>query len=207
MLESIRQISGEPLSKDAYMEDCRWHWDRLVGKFDKIERIQNFVEPDDPSWQACLGGQWEKSMALKESDRPRVQKYYTDAARRGIVARRVRVVEFPLSTYTHWELYVLNIRAQCGEKIKVIGPEAIAPYEENQSIPEIITFANRVMYEILYENGLFSGARRFIDPALINQCSEEMDGLYSQGEELESFFEANVKNIPPPGSHGNFKEN
>jgi hypothetical protein len=199
MLERVRRAVGEFLRPARlYREDAGRYWGH-VERFDKLERLQAFREPEDPSWQAFAAGYWEDSLRLLRDDRSNVAAEFAEDARSGLASYRVRVVEFPVTAYLQWELHALNIRAECGENIRVVGPGSVASCEADGILPELIFMGTSAMYEVLYdETGVLAGGRKFVDPELVKGCLVDVQALYGQGEDLRSFFAREVAALPPP---------
>lgn len=200
MLERVRDAHGEVFRPvRAYRDDLKPYWGR-IGRFDKLERLQHFREPDDPSWAAFAAGRWRDAQRIMEQNyRPQVMAEFADDASSGLVSYRVRVVEFPVMPYLQWELHALKMRAECGENIRVVGPEKIAPYEEYGVVPELIFMDVDAMYEVLYdETGVLAGGRKFTDSEMIRGCLSDVRALYEQGEDLRTFFEREIAPLPSP---------
>ncbi len=199
MIERVRGIPGEIFEEvQAYHDDANQYWER-IDRFDKIERLQHFREPGNQSWEAFVSGRWAEAQQIRQRNRPTVIVEFAEDARRGIVSRRVRVVEIPVTAYLQWELYGLKLRSECGENIHIIDSKAVAMYETSGVIPELIFMDLLAMYEICYDkNGLLYGARKFTDPDLISGCQEDFDALYKQGEDLHAFFAREIEPLPPP---------
>lgn len=199
MLERVRDAPGINLSLDEYWPDFQLNRSRVTDRIDKLERRQYFEEPSDPGWQAFISGDWQEALRLEELNRQETLAYYRAYAEKGIIGRRVRVVEFPISPYLHWELNGLRIRAECGEDIHVAPAEIIAPYEKDDLVPEMIILGAEVMHEIYYDqNGVLSGGRRIVEASIISECRLEIDAIYQKGEDLLAFFQREVAPIPPP---------
>lgn len=199
MLERIRSIPGETFrSVQMYRDDTDRYWGR-INRFDKLERLQHFREPGYASWEAFAAGRWDEFLQIMQRDRPMVAKEFADDSKAGLVSYRVRVVEFPLTSYLQWELYELKVRAEFGENIRIVGPEAVACYEASSVLPELIFMGTLAMYEISYDHtGTQLGGRKFSDTKLIEQCLSEVQALYAHGEDLLTFFEREIAPLPPP---------
>lgn len=199
MLERIREITGETfIPVQAYRDDLSPLWAQ-IDRFDKLERLQHFREPHDASWRAFAAGRWEESRELSEQNRPMVEAEFAEDRRLGYSSYRVRVVEFPISPYLQWEMYRFVIRVECGENLRVVGPEAIARYETDGVAPELIFMGDLAMYEVLYdETRVLAGGRKFTDPDLIAGCRAEVHALYAQGEDFQAFFDREIAPLPPP---------
>lgn len=199
MIERVRETSGEIIRPvQAYLDDSDQYWSR-IDRFDKLERLQHFRQPESDSWRAFAAGRWEESLKLTERNRPAVVAEFSEDARLGYTSHRVRVVEFPITPYLQWEMHRFRVRVECGENIRVVGPEMIASYETDCLAPELIFMGSLAMYEVLYdETGVLAGGRKFTDPDLIAGCRAEVQDLCAQGEDFQSFFEREIAPLPPP---------
>ncbi|MFF6955733.1 DUF6879 family protein [Streptomyces sp. NPDC008317] len=159
MSDLLDASHGVRLGLDAYRADFRRR-DFAVDGCDswKLERRQDFREPGDPSWNAFTQGDWEGALRLIEAQREELLDLSRLAASHGCRLLRVRAVEFPLTAYLRWELNLLRVRAECGELIRVIGPEHLAEYEHEGPVPELVTLNDDTVYEILYDaDGVLEG--------------------------------------------------
>ena len=165
----------------------------------KLERRQHFLEPGFASWEAFSRGDWDEALRLIKGERDYLQEFAQDNAQREVDLFRVRVVEEPLTPYLQWELHLLRLRAECGEKIRITGPEAVDALESAGPLPELLTLGNATTYRILYtDQGVLDGAVRFTDPGVTSRCRQFIQDLYSAGEDLSSYFTRKVLHLPPP---------
>ncbi|MEV6818470.1 DUF6879 family protein [Nocardiopsis dassonvillei] len=194
MLDLLTGVRGESLSLDAYGEDFERRFATLRdAPVWKLERRQTFHQPESASWMRYRAGQAEEALRMLELDRPGLVELFSGLQSRGSQVLRVRVVDFPLTPYLRWELHSLHIRAQCGEHIRVIGPQTIAHLEEEEEVPEVLTLGDQVTYRIRYDaDGVLAGSVRHTDPALTVRCSEQIAALYRDAEPLETFFPREV---------------
>ncbi|HWE89708.1 MAG TPA: hypothetical protein VG317_09640 [Pseudonocardiaceae bacterium] len=200
MLDLFGGSSGEQLAQAAYSPDYAERFATSDG-YDswKLERRQHFREQKSRSRDALARGDWDEALRLLEEKRPDLEKLCQDSADRHIDLYRVRIVEQPLTPYIQWELHSLRLAAECGEKIRVIGPEHVEQFEQDGILPELLTVGADTVYEICYdENGVSDGAIRFIDAEATARCNKFMEGLYEVGEDLASFFEREVAQLEPP---------
>jgi len=201
MHEILGGDTGELLTLDDYWSDFYEHFWRIesIG-FWKLERQQFFKEPGNKSWEAFVDARWEESLRLIDEQRDDFADYYGRIARQGFVNRRVRIVEKPIIPYLQWELHLLRLRHEYGGLTSVVGPERVAPYEaQGTPLPEIYTLGLDVMYEAVYDDtGVLAAARRYTDPDLIARCQQLIEGLYHQGEPLDTFFDREVAALDPP---------
>jgi hypothetical protein len=198
MLDRVRGVAGEVLRPTrAYLDDSARYWPRIE-RFDKLERIQHFREPDDASWRAFAAGRWQESLDLTAQNRPKVVAEFAEDARLGYRSYRVRVVEYPIDPYLQWEMHRFRIRADCGENIRIVGRDAVEKFEKDGIVPELIFMGSLAMYEVLYdETGTLAGGRKFTDPDLIACCQAEVRALYAGGEDFGAFFDREIASLPP----------
>lgn len=199
MLDRVRAAAGETFRPTkAYLDDSNRYWAR-IDRFDKLERTQHFRQPEDASWRAFAAGRWAESLELSEQNRTDVVAEFAEDARLGYTSHRVRVVEFPIVPYLQWEMHRFRIRVECGENIRIVGPDAVARFETDGIAPELIFMGSLAMYEVLYdENGILAGGRKFTDPELIAGCRAEVQALYAQGEDFRTFFDREIAPLPAP---------
>lgn len=150
------------------------------------------------SWEAFARAGWDEALRLIGAERDFLSEFQRENAKRGTTPWRVRVVEEPLTPYLQWELRLLRPRAECGERIRVVGPEHVAEWETAGSLPELVTLGNTA-YQVLYaEQGTLCGAVRFADPAGTAGCRDFMQRLYALGEDMSVYLERAVAHVPPP---------
>jgi Family of unknown function (DUF6879) len=198
MSDALADIGAERMElADYYADFERRFW--VARSFWKLERQQVFAEPGNASWEAFIRGDWDKSMGLLELDREELLAYHRRVAAAGFTARRVRVVEFPLSPYMQWELHALRIRDECGGPVHVVAATDVADTETNGVLPEIYTIGDEVMYEAVYDDhGVLTAANRFDDPAAVRRWRDLIAGLFATGEPLAAFFAREVAPLPAP---------
>ncbi|MFC9219555.1 DUF6879 family protein [Streptomyces hygroscopicus] len=191
---------GERLSRDSYRADFQQRMQAIDGRDSwKLERRQHFQEPGTESWKAFSRGDWAGALELIEKRRDELLAFMGEAAKRDFSLYRVRVVAEPITPYLQWELHMLRLRAECGERIRVVGPELIRELEEDGPLPELVSLGGRTLYRVIYDSrGISDGAVRFADPDVLKPWEEFIKGLYGEGEEMSSYFEREVAPLPPP---------
>lgn len=195
MLDTIDGLSGDRLELDPYLDD----FDRRLASLRdtdtwKLERQQDFHQPESASWLAFQEGRHDESIRLLEINRSSLREEFGELARAGCTLRRTRVVEKPFTTYLLWELHSLHLRAQCGEDIRIISPEPLAKWEERGQVPEIVGLGDEVTYKILYDDrGVLQGGVRFTDHATTTRCRAEIAALHRTGEDLKRYFPREVE--------------
>ncbi|MEU1943329.1 DUF6879 family protein [Streptomyces melanosporofaciens] len=191
---------GEALPLDAYRRDFRERQWTIDGQDSwKLERQQRFREPGFASWEAFARGDWDESLRLIEEERDYLREFSQEVEDHRITLYRVRVVEEPIAPYLQWELHLLRLRAECGERIRVVGPGHLGELERSEKLPELLTLGDRTTYRIRYtDQGILDGAVRFTDAGTTARCRAFTRDLYGAGEDLESYFAREVAHLPPP---------
>lgn len=186
------------MDRPAYHAD--FHRTRSSGiRFqNKLERGQNFKERGFASWEAFAAGEWERALSLVEEKRETYARQFREAAQLNILERRLRVVEFPVTPYVQWEMFVLRLRVELGDNIRVLDARKISDIEKERPVPEVVILGDVVMYEVCYDDGNAAGANRFADRALIRETSAGFDALYGRGEDFHSFFDREISPLAPP---------
>ena len=194
MPDLFRGIASEFLAADAMHADYERRFAAADGLDSwKLERRQHFRDPQFASWVAFDRGEWAQALRLLERERPSLAELQQETAARGIDLYRVRVVQEPIVPYLQWELHLLALRAEYGEKIRVIGPEVVERYESDGKLPELLTVGSHTVYEFAYdETGTLSGAHRYEDSEICTRCTDFMTELYAVGEDVASFFARRV---------------
>jgi hypothetical protein len=188
VLEQVAQLPGKELTLNDYFEDFEARFWQVDSSW-KLERQQVFREPDVPSWAAMAEGDWQRAHLLADEMRAGISEHQRRLDAKGIVQCRVRFVELPLSDYLRWELYVLRIRADLGERIRVLSPSTVASWETADLLPEIIVLGNRTVYQVRYDSdGIVTGAKLTTDPEIADGCLTELESLWRQGEDLRDFL-------------------
>lgn len=199
MLELIGKAAGTIIRPmQAYLDDSNEYWPH-IDRFDKLERLQHFREPNDAGWQLFAAGWWEESLAQAERERPLVEAEFAEDVRLGYASCRVRVAEFPITPYLQWEMHQFRIRVECGEHVRVVQKEAVSRHEADVVVPELIFMDSLAMYGVFHdETRVLSGGRKFTDADLIAGCRAEVQALYAEGEDFWTLFEREIVPLPPP---------
>jgi len=165
----------------------------------KLERGQNFKERGFASWEAFAAGDWDRALSLVDEKRDVYARQFREAAQLNILQRRLRVVDFPVTPYVQWEMFVLRLRVELGDNIRVLDAGTISDIEKQRPVPEVVILGDVVMYEVQYDDdGNAAGANRFADRALIRETSAGFDALYERGEDFHSFFDREILSLAPP---------
>ncbi|MCL2730550.1 MAG: hypothetical protein FWE15_11080 [Actinomycetia bacterium] len=199
MFDSFPSGTFDRLPRPAYHEDFYRVLKSGVGSQDKLERGQHFQERGFASWEEFAAGRWDEALELAGERRADYARQIAEAAGHGVMQRRLRVVEFPVTPYVQWELHVLRVRVEVGDHIRVLDARTIADVERTREVPEVVVLGDVVMYEVQYDHdGNADGAKRYRDPALIAETRAGFEALYARAERFGDFFEREIAPLPPP---------
>jgi hypothetical protein len=199
MFDSFPHGVSERMDRPTYHADFRRNYQSEIRHLNKLERGQNFKERGFPSWEAFAAGEWDRALSLIQEKRDVYAQQFRDAARLDILERRLRVVEFPVTPYVQWELFVLRLRVDLGDNIRVLDARKISDIEKDRPVPEVVILGDVAMYEVLYDDdGNAMGANRFTDRALIQETSAGFDALYERGDDFHEFFDREIIPLAPP---------
>lgn len=199
MLEQITSLTTTVLSPGEYLGKFWQDFEMKSDVFWKFERRQHFREPGNPSWEAFNRGDWTRALDYAEETRKTSEAHYRRISERGLDARRIRVVEATISPYLQWEMHVLKIRAEVGERTRVIDSTKLAGLEVHARLPEVVVLGEHALYEVLYDaDGVLSGARRSTESDLITAIRGQLDVIYGKAEDLAGYFQRRIADLPPP---------
>lgn len=203
MFDSFRGGASERLDRPTYHADLGRVHASGIGFLNKLERGQHFKERGFPSWEAFADGDWERALSLAEERREDYAQELGQASRLGVTHRRLRVVEFPITPYVQWELFVLRVRVDLGDDIKVLDARDISHIERTRPVPEVVILGDVAMYEVVYdEDGNADGAKRYTDRSLIRETNAGFNALYERGEGFHDFFDREIVTLAPPRVSG-----
>ncbi|WP_424528337.1 DUF6879 family protein [Sphaerisporangium viridialbum] len=184
--------AGVVLPVEDYNEEFGAAFEAATGPLWKLERAQNFYEPDVASWRAMMNGDWGAALALAAEMGAALKDFYTVRP----PVHRVRIVERPPTPYVQWEMHVLAARVGAGERVRVLPVEAV---RDMDPLPELLVLSDSLLYEVLYDDiGGHLGGRRVTDPAMVGPWLELVRGIYERGEELLAYYEREIAPLPPP---------
>lgn len=193
---------GERLTREDYGHDFRTR-DAAIRNHDswKLERRQHFEELGNESWAAVRRGDWAEALRLLDTEQRRnaLTEIYQDDERRRSIFHRVRVAEKPLTPYMQWELHSQRVRAECGERIRVVSADQVAESESEGLLPEVVVLGGSTLYQVVYsETGVPDGAVRHTDAELVGRWENYIRALYDIGEDVRAYVRREVVHLPPP---------
>ncbi|MFI6883892.1 DUF6879 family protein [Streptosporangium canum] len=199
MIDAITGFPAKTLNVDAYLADF-WPYfhqiGQLNGAFWKLECRQSFREPGNPSWEALAREDWDEALRIIAETTDEIRAPVLEASR--VPMHRLRVVQRPYTPYLQWELQFIRVRAEAGERIRVLDAGALGDGRDLCRLPELVILDSSVMYEVLYDDsGTLSGARKILDTGVIESCRREVAELFSRGEDLPAFLGRDQAVVPP----------
>ncbi|MFD8262653.1 DUF6879 family protein [Streptomyces griseoluteus] len=199
MFDSFPSGASERMNRPTYHADFSRVYNSGIDFLNKLERGQHFKERGFASWEAFAAGDWSRALSMADEKRDDYALEMQKAAQLGTPHRRLRVVEFPITPYVQWEFFVLRVRVDLGDDIKVLDARKISNIEKDRPVPEVVILGEVAMYEVVYDDdGNAAGARRFSERELIRETSRGFDALYARGEDFHDFFEREIAPLPPP---------
>ncbi|WP_433230211.1 DUF6879 family protein [Actinomadura formosensis] len=196
MLDRVPNLPAAFLTPEEYASDAKSRFTDIKDYFWKLERRQTFQEEGDASYRAFMCGDWDEAMKIEAQGLDALRQRFKNV---GFEYRRVRVAELPVTPYLQWEMQALRVRAEAGEGIRVVDADAVRDREEDGLLPEVVILGTAALYEVRYDRaGVHNGARRIVDPKVIDECRTEMAALWDGGEDFASYFAREIAPLPPP---------
>ncbi|MEV2249275.1 DUF6879 family protein [Streptomyces sp. NPDC050147] len=199
MFDSFPAGAPQRMDRPTYHADLSRVYTSGIDFLNKLERGQHFEERGFASWEAFAAGDWNRALSLAGEGRQDYAQELRRARQLGVPHRRLRVVEFPVTPYVQWELFVLRVRVELGDDIKILDARTISNIEQSRPVPEVVILGDAVMYEVVYDDsGNPDGANRYTDQSLIRETNLGFDALYERGEDFQEFFAREIEPLPPP---------
>lgn len=183
---------GERMARANYREEFRSLNAAIRGESSwKLERRQHFEEINNASRDAFFrDGEVARSLRLLEERREALREALADDESRDARFHRVRIVEEPFTPYMRWQLHSLRVRAECGDRIRMVSADAVAAYETRARLPELVALGGSVLYQVMYtDSGRPDGAIRYCDPEVIGSWEYFISQLYASGEDVREFIQ------------------
>lgn len=125
-LDSIL-MSAKLLDQEGFRREFRRLSAGCSASIQKVERLQEYSEPGDPSYEALSQGKFFRAVRLVRERILAQREFYEDLAQRGITFSRIRVVEPPLTEYLRYEFMSYLASAELGERIVVVDAPMLPP--------------------------------------------------------------------------------
>lgn len=156
----------------------------------KLETRQIYEEPENESFVAMRGGDWELSMSLLAKSRSDDLPLYESLVERGIDFIRCRPIKFPLSDYLRWEMEVLKFNAEHCERVFCCNLDALDFIFLNFARHDFMTFDARVGFIHDYDSaGLIQGGWMVDNQDHILELQKLFVFIKSHCQPLKSFIQ------------------
>ncbi len=143
-MQTVTRAAGQPIW-NQYWQEMRQEWF-------KIEVLQDYFGEDDcPSLRAWLAGDYAESLALlAQTTHGGWSERCKEKSDQGVLMRRIRVIEEPLTPYTAWEIeFYKHINIPGGEQIFTVNQQAVA--DLNLPSGDLMMFDNERMVVCAYD--------------------------------------------------------
>jgi hypothetical protein len=178
------------LDKDAFRNRFLAEWKQSDRRFLKVERRQEYAEPDDPSYQAFARGDFPKAQELVAERLREQESFYKPARDKGLELVRLRIVEFPLTDYLRcYELPSYRVSEELGEDIRITPAEPIEPLLARLGVPDFLLFDDRCVLVNTYDQSSApSGALLVTDSGVVQSYIDAAEDLRAASVPLQSFL-------------------
>lgn len=116
------------LPRTEAQQHWQHYWDDMHQEWFKIEVLQDYAgEDDSPSLRAWLAGDRKTSFdLLKQTTHNGWLTMCQEKHSAGVLMRRIRIIEKPITPYTEWELeFYKHINIRGGEQVFLVDHEAV----------------------------------------------------------------------------------
>ncbi len=193
----LAEVPHQELSKEEYEEQA-WEELKRSKEFLKLECRQHFVEPGNPSWDLFAVGDWAGALQAIDRVEDQLREYLSLLESGSLAARRLRIVQLPVSPYLQWELQLLARWCKRGEDVRVVIADA-PESKELTELGELNILDERMCYEALYsDSGELTGAKKYTTTATVATLRTTVENVVNRAEPLLPFFEQRIRNLPPP---------
>lgn len=178
------------LSSTEFSDRFLSEWHSTSQRFFKVERRQEYEEPDDPSYQAFERGDFAEAHALVAKRIRDQDSFYAPARAKGIELVRIRIVEFPLSSYLKdYELLSYPVSEELGERIFVTEADSIRGILDDLAVPDFLLFDERCVLVNTHDaNGSPNGGLLVTDPDAVAQYATVAVELQRPAISLATFL-------------------
>lgn len=163
-------------------------WDSLRSYYFQFERLQEYKEKNNPSWEEFNRGNFEEAEKKIEGAIKADIPYYQDLCQKNIQYVRVHAAEIPLSDYLLWELSVYRILSWYGQRIMICDISGLDEGDELRRSYDFLLFdEDKVMIQDYGEDGILSGGWMVEDANKIGAFVKLAENLVSASVPLGAF--------------------
>lgn len=167
-----RESIGPRLDRSAWLDAFKRRFALLRATYFQHERLQDYQEPDNPSYDAFRAGDLPLARARLTEAVAREEADFRRLCQQNVPYVRVHAVERPLTAYLCWELEVYQVLARYGQRVLVVELDASSPREFVDSYDFLLFDEQTVMVQDYGQDGRFCGGWRIDEPALVQRFAE-----------------------------------
>jgi len=176
------------LTKTEFLKEAHSAWNKLSGRFFKLEELQSFAEPGDPSFEAYRRGDRIAAARLIKSRVAKQGIMYGSALSRGVKLLRVRIVDLPITPYLSYEWPAYHVNATIGETILVPEPALISDLRHDRRMKDFLLFDDFLVLLLHYDSaGVFVGATPITDSERVQEYKEFSESLLPKSMPFTEF--------------------
>lgn len=156
----------------AWQAEFKSRFAKLGRRYFQYERLQEYREPDNPSYAAFSQGDHvlarQRIVEFAASQSP----FMLTLCRRDVPYVRVHAVQRPLTAYLRWELEVYQALARYGQRILIVEIADRSPRQVLESYDFLLFDRDAVMVQDYGYDGTLSGGWITSDQAIVAQFSD-----------------------------------
>lgn len=140
----------------------------------KLETMQTYQEPGNPSFEAFQRGDFDEAVRLCWTVRQQQERDHSVMmCQKAISWTRIHLVEKPLTDYLKWELETYNVSVKYGERILIADITDQQQGSYFRKLTDFIIFDDRAVMAHNYDrDGLIQGGWIVDQPSQVQKYSE-----------------------------------
>lgn len=165
---------------DGHVDDFGKLFNGLRSRWVKVERLQEYNESDFEGYRAFKRGNFAEAKRLVQEMVKSQDDVYALVEKRNIAMIRIRIYEFPLSSYlVNYEIPAYLADIECGEDIRFVDVRSIDDILSETGISDYVLFDDNHVVALIYdgETGSLQEARLVEQDSLVQQYVEVSDEL------------------------------
>lgn len=167
-------------STNGHVDDFQKFFDELLTRWVKVERLQEYDEPDSPGYHAFKRGDYREAGKLVQAMVKAQTEFYSRAREHGIAMIRIRICDLPLSPYlVHYEIPAYLADIECGEQVRFVDAKEIEGLLTETGLSDYVLFDDRRVTALVYDTGTAT-----LQDALLAEHPEVVQQYVDVTEEL-----------------------
>jgi hypothetical protein len=160
------------LDRESWRLSFERAWESLRVRYFQFERLQDYQEPESPSYRAFRAGDLALSRQAMVDETLADEPLYTALCQKGVPYIRAHAIERPLTDYLKWELETYRSLARYGQRILLLH---LAKADSNGPVARAYDFLlfddHTVMVQDYGADGILCGGWITKEPELVRQFS------------------------------------